>query len=125
MAHFNGNEGEFTPDSLVMGPWKARNVKLKGGQGVLKRGTVLGEISADGADKGLFVVSKKAATDGSQEPDRVLSKDTDTGTLGAEAVVFHVGTFNQKSLTLGDGHTLSTIDKPFRLRSIYLENPVG
>lgn len=125
MAHFNGNEGEFKPDSLVMGPWQARKVKVKGGQGVLKRGTVLGEITADGSDKGKFLVSKTAATDGSQEPDRVLMEDVDTSKGDAETIVAHEGTFDRKSLTIGAGHNFATLDKPFRLRGIKLENPLG
>lgn len=125
MAHFNNNEGEFKPDSLVMGRWEARKVKLKGGQGVLKRGHVLGEIFEDGEGTGVYVESKKAATDGSEEPDAILSKETDTTAGDVDAVVFTLGHFDQKALTLGAGHTLASIDKPLRLRSIALEDALG
>lgn len=122
MAHFNGNEGEFTPDSLVLGAWDARKIKIKAGSGKLKRGHVLGEI--EGAGK--FTVSVAAATDGSEEPDRILAADVDaSGAEDVEAVAFIAGTFDQSKLTLGAGHTLASIEKPFRLRNITLENPLG
>lgn len=126
MAHFNGNEGTFVPDSLVLGAWEARKITIKAGSGKLKRGHVLGQIDEAGAHKGKFVVSAAAATDGSEEPDRILSADVDaSGASDVEAVAFIAGTFDQSKLTLGAGHTLASIEKPFRLRNITLENPLG
>ncbi|GJD31493.1 hypothetical protein PMNALOAF_2752 [Methylobacterium adhaesivum] len=134
MAHFNKNEGEITPDSLILGGYEARKIKIKAGAGKLARGTVLGEI-ASGPDAGKFVKSEKtitsggntaAVTDGSEVPDRVLMTDVDaTGPKDADGIAAITGRFDQKKLILGAGHTLGSIDKPFRLRSIYLENPLG
>lgn len=122
MAHFNDNEGTFVPDSLVLGAWDARKVTIKAGAGVLKRGHVLGQIKASGK----FIVSASAAADGSEEPDRILAEDVDaSGATDVEAVAFIAGTFDQSKLTLGAGHTLGSIEKPFRLRNITLENPLG
>lgn len=97
----------YEPDNLIAGnEWdcytKVRTIKKVATP--LLRGTVLGK---DANDK--FVVSKKTATDGSEEPRAVLAVDVDASQADVEALVFEAGVFNARSMTFGDGHTAQSV----------------
>jgi hypothetical protein len=74
-------------------------VLLKKGQGVLKKGTVLGKISTVGVDKDKFVVYAKANEDGSQTAVCILDNDADTTDSDIGASAWIAGIFDSAKLT--------------------------
>jgi len=74
-------------------------VLLKNGQGVLKKGTVLGKITAAGADKDKFVAYLKSASDGSQTAVCILDNDADTTNSDIGASAWIAGIFDSSKLT--------------------------
>ncbi|MDX3966157.1 MULTISPECIES: head decoration protein [Bradyrhizobium] len=120
MAKFE-NEGAYVPSVLMLGHHRARKVTIKAGAGVLGRGTVLGQITADKK----YLKSIAAANDGSQVPDAILSADVDATAADVEAIVYIAGEVDQDKLILGAGHTLGSVDAVFRTKSIWLVKPMG
>jgi hypothetical protein len=115
MAELYTTLDTFTPDNLIAGtevPQLVKAVSLKAAQGVVKRGTVLGIISADG----LAIPVNNAAADGSQTANCILVKDVDTtaGNVVAEAYVS--GLFNRQALIFGGDDT--AVDHEAKLREI-------
>jgi hypothetical protein len=105
----------------VIGFHRARKVVIKAGAGKLDEATVLGLVTADSK----YLKSIKAATDGSQVPDAILSAPVDATDADVEAVVYVAGVFDQGALKLGAGHTLGSVDQVFRTKSIWLETTQG
>ncbi|WP_315786925.1 MULTISPECIES: head decoration protein [unclassified Bradyrhizobium] len=115
------DEGTFIQKTWALGHWRARKVTIPAGAGVLAEATVLGKITANGK----YIKSLKAATDGSEVPDAILSEGVDATTKDVETIVFIAGEFDQDALVLGAGHTLGSIDAVFRTKSIWLVKPMG
>ncbi|MGI0120084.1 head decoration protein [Zooshikella sp. RANM57] len=74
-------------------------------------------------DKGEYVLSDAAATDGSQVPDCILAYAVDAKSQAQSAGVCAAGCFNPAALYLGNGHTEQTLMQPFRERGIFLKTP--
>ncbi len=113
----------FVPDNLIAGnevPLLVKAVTLQAGQGVLKRGTVLGIITATG----LAVPVNNANTDGSQIADCILADDVDTtgGNVVAEAYIS--GYFNRKALIFGGDDTASDHEARLRELGIFLSDNI-
>lgn len=110
----------YTPGDLLVGdyPVAVRAVTIAGGQGVLTRGTVLGEAS------GKYLLSVSAATDGSQVPALVLAVDVDTTAGDTKKSAYASGGFDAAKLIFGEGHTIATVEGAFRKASapLYLHN---
>ena len=106
-----------TPDRLVAGPapLKARKITVIAGQN-RARGDVLGKITASNK----YNLSLSAAADGSQTPDLILAEDVDATAADKEALAYERGDFNERSLTLGAGHTLDSIREGLRVKGISL-----
>ena len=85
--------------------------------GNLKRGAVLGRITANGK----FVLSASAAADGSQTPVAILAEDADATSADQVTVAYLTGEFNASALTLGAGHTIASITEGLRDRGIFLK----
>ena len=85
--------------------------------GNLKRGAVLGRITANGK----FVLSASAAADGSQAPVAILAEDADATAADQTTVAYLTGEFNTAALTLGAGHTIASITEGLRDRGIFLK----
>lgn len=117
------NEGTASaPDSLILGAYLSRVVTVKSGSGVLVRGTVLGQVTADSK----YLKSLAAANDGSEAPDAILGEDVDASAADVKAVAyFAADAVDQDKLVLGAGHTLGSVDKVFRKQGIYLVKPMG
>lgn len=98
--------------------------QIKGGQGVLKAGTIMGGITAAGDDLGKLVVCTAAANDGSQYPVAILPEDLDTGSADSMHSVYVEGTFNETALTYGTGHTANTVRLHLRTVGILLDAPI-
>ncbi|MGN7760464.1 head decoration protein [Paenibacillus sp. 22594] len=78
------------------------SVTLAPNQGVLKKGAVLGIVTANKQAK----LVDSAATDGSKVARLVLAEDVDTGTVAVKAVAFKTGIFNADVLIVAAGDTL-------------------
>ncbi|MNW44745.1 hypothetical protein D3C74_219860 [compost metagenome] len=74
-------------------------ILLKKGQGVLKKGTVIGKISAAGADKDKAVAYKASASDGSEVALCILDNDCDTTLSDIGASAWIAGIFTESKLT--------------------------
>ena len=112
--------GTFSPDELVICPGTGRVRTIASGSGVLKRGTVLGKITASGK----MTISLTAATDGSQTPYVVLAEDVDATSADVDAVCYFSGVLNANKLIYGTGHSLTTVFDPFRQVDIELHSGI-
>jgi len=114
---------EITYDApnLVAGtqpPPVTMGITLKKGQGVLKAGTVLGEITASS----LFVTVNKASADGSEKASFVLAEEVDTEQLeDVKAAAFQSGCFFESGLTFGGASVKADHEKELRELNIYIK----
>jgi hypothetical protein len=92
-------------------------VTLASGQGVLKRGSVIGVITESG--KGKLVNS--TSTDGSQAPKFILANDADT-TADVMTVCYKAGVYNRKSLIFGGTDTADMHEAALRLLNIHMKD---
>lgn len=117
-----GTEGTYSPDNLIAGdaPLRAEDVTIENGQN-LTRGAVLGKVTGSGEYK----LSATAAGDGSETPVAILAKDTDASGGAVEAPVYIAGDFNERSLTLGTGHTLASVKAAFLGTPIFIQPSVA
>lgn len=95
-------------------------VTVKSGQGVLKRGTVLGIITT--GSKAAIVNSANA--DGSQTADCILTDDVDTTAADVVTTAYAAGTFNRKALVFGGTDTASNHEKTLRQLGIFLKDNI-
>lgn len=110
-------------DNLIAGtthPIDVKSVVLKGGQGVLKRGTVLGIIS----ETGLAVPVDSQKADGSQVPDSILTDDVDTTAGDVTATAYSSGLFNRKALIFGGTDTADDHETKLRELGIFLKDNI-
>lgn len=110
-------------DNLVSMPGvriQVKSVTLKAGQGILKRGTVLGTITASG----LSVKVDSTQTDGSQTADSILTDDTDTSAGNVVNTAFSAGTFNRAALIFGGTDTAAKHEIRLRELGIYLKDNI-
>ena len=113
----------FVPDALIAGNahlLTGQKITLAAGEN-LKRGAVLGKVSASGEYK----LSVAGASDGSEVPDAVLAEDTDATSAAAATVAYIRGDFNETALILGTGHTADSIREGLRAKGIILIKPVA
>lgn len=106
-AQYNGAPGpgtvymqEFT-EVLASTDLQAKlpgGILLKQGQGILKKGTVIGKITAEGADKDKAVAYKSSATDGSEVALCILDNDHDTTLSDIGASAWIAGIFESSKL---------------------------
>lgn len=112
-------------DNLIAGteiPLMVKSVKLAAGQGVLKRGTVLGIITASG--QAVKVDSSKS--DGSEKADCILTDTVDT--TGEEPIVttaYSSGLFNRKALIFGGSDTAEKHETRLRELGIFLKDNIS
>jgi hypothetical protein len=127
MNLYEKNFGSVEYDNLVAGttiPVEIKSVKLKAGQGVLQRGSVLGIISSSK----LAVLVDSTATDGSQVADCILTDDVDTGAAGATedvvATAYTSGLFNRQALIFGGTDTADQHEDTLREKGIFLKDNI-
>ncbi|BBI92825.1 head decoration protein [Serratia symbiotica] len=109
----------FVPDQLVSGPLQLVTDSVTiGVSGALKRGTVLGMITATGA----YIPSKKDATDGSEKPSAILVDNVDTTTTAQTGGVYLMGEFNQHRLIFDKTWTIVDLKAQFRPLAIFLRD---
>lgn len=117
-----------TPE-LIAGdfPQISDEVTLLEGQ-VYLAGSVLAEITADGANKGKFVLSDPAAVDGAEKILAVLTYEVDATDADQTADVTLTGEFNAKALVFkAAGWTAATAKAHLRAagRSIFIRRVQG
>ncbi|WP_413510002.1 head decoration protein [Serratia liquefaciens] len=111
----------FVPDQLVSGPLQLVTESVTiGVSGVLKRGTVLGVITATGS----YIPSKKDATDGSEKPSAILVDNVDTTTTAQTGGVYLMGEFNQHRLIFDATWTIAELKAQFRPLAIFLRDSI-
>lgn len=111
----------FVPDQLVSGPLQLVTDSVTiGVSGALKRGTVLGIVTATGA----YVQSKKDATDGSEKPSAILVDNVDTTTAVQTGGVYLMGEFNQNRLIFDATWTIAELKAQFRPLAIFLRDSI-
>lgn len=111
----------FVPDQLISGPLQIVTDSVTIAiSGVLKRGTVLGTITATG----LYTPSKKDATDGSENPSAILVDDVDTTTASQVGGVYLMGEFNQHRLIFDNTWTVAELKAAFRPLAIFLRDSI-
>lgn len=111
----------FVPDQLVSGPLQLVTDSVTIGiSGVLRRGTVLGIITATG----VYVPSKKDATDGSEKPSAILVDNVDTTTAVQTGGVYLMGEFNQNRLIFDATWTIAELKAQFRPLAVFLRDSI-
>lgn len=116
MAEFD-NVSLFAEDV----PFTHRSVTILNPAADLKRGTVLGRITASGK----FTTSLAAAGDGSAVPRAILAYDIPNPAADIVAAVYDQGSFVAEKLIYGTGHTAATVETacianqvPIRIKSV-------
>jgi len=90
----------YEPDNLIVGhevPALTFGVIVEKGQGILKKGSVLGTISSNKNKK----LCDSTSEDGSEVAKFVLSEQIDTSSENVCAVVYKSGIFNKNKLIFG------------------------
>lgn len=113
----------FIPDLLIGGDLKIvthAGRTIASGSGVLKRGTVLGRITASQK----YTIATAAANDGSQTPVALLVDDVDATAADELCGIYAMGEFNQNVVTLGVGMTLAAAKAALEAQNIYLKTAI-
>jgi hypothetical protein len=117
--------GTNEPDKLIAGhaiPILVEGVKLKGGQGILLRGSVIGIETATG--KGILCDAN--AVDGSKTALFVLAESSiDTTSGDVTATHYKTGTFQRTALIVGVNGAPTTLDSDLRTVGIFLQDEVA
>jgi hypothetical protein len=109
----------FVPDQLIAGPFQpvTHNITVLSGQGVLKRGTLIGRVTASGK----YIKSLAGASDGSQTVLAVLADDVDATSADALGGAYLSGEFNANAMTYDVSWTLSALQLAGRAYDIYVK----
>jgi hypothetical protein len=119
--------GRIEQDNLIAGPRfpvAFKGVSLAPGQGLMKRGTVLGVVK----NTGLALAVNSANSDdentgtyGSHVPDSILAEEVDTGMGDAvSAVAYSAGYFVRGALIFGGADTWQTHELEMRKLNMHL-----
>lgn len=115
--------GNSVPDNLIAGekvPIQVKGITILAGQGILKRGSVIGIISASGKGK----LAAKASVDGSQVAKYILADDVDT-TADVVAQCYESGLFNRKALIFAAVNTAADHEDSLRQYGIFLDDNIA
>ena len=109
----------YVPDQLIAGifPLVTDNVTIVSGAGVIKRGTVLGKITASGK----YTTRLTASADGSQSAVAIAADTVDATSADQIVGVYLSGEFNSNAMTLGTGWTVATVTAALRSLSIFVK----
>ena len=97
-------------------PIKTNIVTIVSGQD-LQRGAVLGKITTGGK----YTLSLSASNDGSETPVAVLGEDVDASGGDKNGMIYISGSFNQRKLIFGTGHTAASARDTLKLSNIYVK----
>jgi hypothetical protein len=110
----------YLPDQLIAGPFQpvTHGITVLSGQGVLKRGTLIGRVTASGK----YIKSLAGASDGSQTVLAVLADDVDATSADALGGAYLTGEFNSNAMTYDSSWTLSALQLAGRAYDIYVKS---
>lgn len=120
---YTKQEGSVSYDNLFAGinvDVTHKGVNLQSGQGLVRRGTVLGIITASG----LAVRVDSTKVDGSQTANCILADDTDTTAGNVVAVAYTSGLFNRQALVFGGTDTATQHENTLRDVGIFLKDNI-
>jgi hypothetical protein len=117
-----GTTDTFTPDNLHAGdfPTVTEDVTVASGQNLV-RGAVVGKVEYTGEVK----LSLEAADDGSEVPFGILVSAVNASAEAKGGTVYLTGEFNERSLTIGAGHTAASIKDGLRALGIFIKSTVA
>ncbi|MGB8452738.1 MAG: hypothetical protein WCD89_10425 [Anaerocolumna sp.] len=120
------NESEFKPDSLIASmkiSLITKGAKLAPKQGMLKRGSLIGE-----AADGLFYLTGKQVSGVATGVSGVLTDDTNTGdSTATEPVIttqYITGDFNKNALCIDETVDLEDYEAELRKLGIFMQNTI-
>lgn len=126
MALVEKNES-FTYDNLFSGtqvqPVVAGKGVIASGQGVLTRGTVLGQLTAN--SKCVIVDSAAATDDGSRTIYAILAETVDATSADAKAPLYFTGEYNEAALTFGGTDDADTHRRAARNIGIFFKTNIS
>ena len=116
-------DASYYPDNLIAGDKKivTDNQAVITGAAILKRGTVLGQITASG----IYKLAVATATDGSQNPCGVLVDLTDPTAGNVAGGVYIEAEVNANSLIFDPSFTIAAIKTALRPLSLIVKFPVS
>lgn len=112
------------PDDLIAGHEVSiltAGLVISSGQGILKRGSILGVVKADGKGK----LCDKSKADGSEVAKYVLPEDVDTSEGDVTVAVWKTGIFNRDSIIFGGESGPSDHEDELRNVNIHLRDSVN
>lgn len=115
--------GSVSYENLIGGPdveILTTGIVLASGQGVVKRGTVIGKITASGKGK----KTDKANSDGSQLAKYIVAQDVDTTSADVMTVCYKTGLFNRDALIFGGTSTAANHEDELRDVGIFLKDEI-
>ena len=119
--------GESTPDKLIADvsiPVTAIGIRVAKGEGVLKRGTLLG-IAADGTHKRTDTEEGAGTGDGDSAAigaDCILTDDVDATDREVVTTGYVTGRFNSAAVIVPEGKTVSAHEATLRQLGIFLRS---
>ena len=123
MRQLYNKVGEIKPDNLfndINVSVSEKSVKIKKSAIPLKRGTVLGVITATG----FAIPVDSTKTDGSQLANCILADDVDASAADMVAVAYTKGQFNRKALIFVGEETVDKHEAQLREVGIYLKDNI-
>lgn len=118
MAELVKQVGNSAYDELIGGTYPPTIIGgaiIANGAGELKRGTVLGKITASGK----YTKADSAATDGSNVGSAVLVEDVDATDGDVTTEIYISGMFNRNKLIFGGSDTADKQEDNLRIHNIY------
>jgi len=116
----------YIPDNLFGGstmPIVTDAMIIAAGQN-LKRGAVLGQITATGKGKLVNSANAGATADGSETIYAILAEDVNATTVDKTVVVYLTGEFNENALTFGGTDTSTMYKAAARKVGIFFKSVV-
>lgn len=113
--------GEFIPDKLIADnavPITTKGIQIAAGQGVLKRGTLLGTD-----DGGSYRVTGSTGEEADSEIgcDCILTEDVDAQEQDVIAAAYITGMFNREAVLLAEGASLNDYETELRKLGIFFK----
>lgn len=109
----------YVPDQLIAGVFQpvTQPITVLSGQGVLKRGTVIGRVTASGK----YIKSVATANDGSQTSIVVLADDVDATSADALGGAYFTGEFNTNAVIYDASWTIAALQVAGRAFSLFFK----
>jgi len=117
---YNGSAGTSTVDNLIYDvtvPTKLEGIIVISGAGALKRGSVLGKVTASGKCK----LADKAAETGEEVAMYILADDVDATSADVKTAAYASGNFNSAALTFKAANAIADHKDNLRMFGIFTD----